>query len=78
MRPLTAAQRALNGRLASCRAKVAHPFPVMALPIGFTPVRYRGLVKNTARLHALFALANLWVARRKLLARGGAMALPCR
>ena len=26
--------------------------------------RYRGLAKNTAQLHSLFALANLFIARR--------------
>ncbi|RYF47608.1 MAG: IS5/IS1182 family transposase, partial [Cytophagaceae bacterium] len=31
-------------------------------------VRYRGLAKNTAQLHTLFALANLWLVRRKLMA----------
>jgi IS5 family transposase len=30
-------------------------------------VRYRGLAKNTAQLHTLFALSNLWMARRTLL-----------
>jgi IS5 family transposase len=30
-------------------------------------VRYRGLRKNTAQLHILFALANLVMARRALL-----------
>jgi IS5 family transposase len=34
-------------------------------------VRYRGLAKNTARLHSLFALANLYLARRRLLATAG-------
>jgi IS5 family transposase len=29
-------------------------------------VRYRGLAKNTAQLHTLFALSNLWMARRTL------------
>lgn len=29
-------------------------------------VRYRGLAKNTAQLHTLFALADLWMARRRL------------
>jgi IS5 family transposase len=38
---------------------------------GFTKVRYRGLAKNTARLHALFALSNLWMVRRQLLAAAG-------
>jgi IS5 family transposase len=70
-RPLTEEQRALNRKLASFRAKVEHPFRVVKLQFGFTKVRYRGLEKNTARLHALFALANLWMARRKLLAMAG-------
>ncbi len=33
-----------------------------------TVVRYRGLAMNTAQLQTLFALTNLWLARRKLLA----------
>ena len=32
---------------------------------------YRGLQKNTARLHLLFALSNLYRARRALLAVAG-------
>jgi IS5 family transposase len=32
-------------------------------------VRYRGLAKNTAQLHTLFAFSNLWMARRRLLQR---------
>jgi IS5 family transposase len=35
---------------------------------GFTKVRYRGLAKNTARLFTAFALANLYVVRRQLIA----------
>ncbi|MDH0202771.1 hypothetical protein N7340_18365, partial [Comamonas aquatica] len=30
-------------------------------------VSYRGLSKNTQQLHTLFALANLWMARARLL-----------
>lgn len=30
-------------------------------------VRFRGLVKNTAQMMTLFALSNLWMARRHLL-----------
>jgi len=30
-------------------------------------VRYRGLAKNTAQLHMLFALSNLYQARARLL-----------
>jgi IS5 family transposase len=53
---------------ASVRAKVEHPFRVVKLQFGYCKVRYRGLAKNTAQLQTLFALANLWLARRKLLA----------
>ena len=30
-------------------------------------VRYRGLAKNTGQIVTLFALANLWLARKRLL-----------
>ena len=33
---------------------------------GFTKVRYRGLEKNTAQIATLFAMSNLWMARRQL------------
>ncbi|BAL95903.1 IS5 family transposase [Rubrivivax gelatinosus] len=52
---------------ASVRAKVEHPFRVLKRQFGFTKVRYRGLVKNTAQIQTLFALANLWMARRHLM-----------
>ena len=54
---------------ASIRAKVEHPFRVIKQQFGFTKVRYRGLAKNTntAQIVALFALSNLWMARRKLM-----------
>ena len=42
----------------------------MKNPFGHRKVRYRGLVKNTAQLHILFALANLVIAKRRLLALG--------
>jgi transposase, IS5 family len=32
--------------------------------------RYRGLAKNTAQLHTLFALANLVIVKKALLAQG--------
>ena len=38
---------------------------------GHVKVRYRGLKKNTALLNTLFALSNLWMARRSLLAAQG-------
>jgi IS5 family transposase len=52
---------------AQIRAKVEHPFRVLKQQFGFAKVRYRGLKKNTAQVVTLFALANLWIARRKLL-----------
>jgi transposase, IS5 family len=52
---------------ASVRAKVEHPFRVIKPQFGFAKARYRGLKKNTAQLTTLFALSNLWMARRKLL-----------
>ena len=52
---------------ASVRAKVEHPFRVVKCQFGFTKVRYKGLAKNTAQLLTLFALSNLWMARRQLM-----------
>ena len=54
---------------ARIRAKVEHPFRVIKRQFGFVKVRYRGLMKNTAQLHTLFALSNLWMARHRLLQR---------
>ena len=52
---------------ASVRAKVEHSFRVIKCQFGFTKVRYKGLAKNTAQLITLFALSNLWMARRHLM-----------
>ena len=52
---------------ASIRAKVEHPFRVIKRQWGHVKVRYRGLAKNTAQLHTLFALSNLWMVRRTLM-----------
>jgi IS5 family transposase len=38
---------------------------------GYRKVRYKGLAKNTAQVVTLFALTNLWMARRRLLATTG-------
>ena len=51
---------------ASIRAKVEYPFRVIKRQFGHVKVRYRGLAKNTAQLHTLFALANLWMVRKRL------------
>ena len=60
-------------RKASIRAKVEHPFRVIKRQFGLTKVRFRGLAKNTAHLITLFALSNLWMARKRLLAMTGAL-----
>jgi IS5 family transposase len=56
---------------ASVRARVEHPFRVIKRQFGHVKVRYRGLAKNTAQLHTLFALSNLWMARKRLMALQG-------
>ena len=55
---------------ARIRAKGEHAFRVVKRQFGYTKVRYRGLAKNTAQLRTLFALANLWMARRALMSTG--------
>ena len=55
---------------ASIRAKVEHPFRVLKCQFGYAKVRYRGLAKNTAQVVTLFALSNLWMARRALAGTG--------
>ncbi|MFC4860593.1 IS5 family transposase [Pseudomonas sp. MAHUQ-62] len=42
---------------------------------GYVKTRFRGLVKNTAQLVTLFALSNLWMARRHLLTSAGEVRL---
>ena len=70
--PMGAVMDKLEHVKASIRAKVEHPFRVIKRQFGHVKVRYRGLAKNTAQLHTLFALSNLWMVRRTLLreARG--------
>ncbi|WP_418150394.1 IS5 family transposase [Variovorax atrisoli] len=56
---------------ASIRAKVEHPFRVIKRQFGLAKVRFKGLAKNTAHVITLFALSNLWMVRRKLIAMMG-------
>lgn len=50
---------------ARIRAKGEHAFRVIKRQFGFTKVSYRGLAKNTAKLHTLFMLGNLWMLRKR-------------
>ena len=66
--------RKLESVKASIRSKVEHPFHIVKNLFHYKKVRYKGLEKNTAQLHTLFALANLMIAKRRLLALDGQVA----
>ncbi|AKF52681.1 Transposase [Pseudomonas syringae pv. syringae HS191] len=63
--------RKIEKAKAQVRAKVEHPFRVIKHQFGYEKVRFRGLAKNTAQMVTLFALSNLWMAHRYLLANAG-------
>jgi len=69
------AKRKIEKAKAQVRAKVEHPFRVIKRQFGYVKVRFRGLAKNTAQLVTLFALSNLWMARRHLLTNAGEVRL---
>ena len=57
--------RVLERLKASVRARVEHPFHYIKNVFGLRKVRYKGLVKNTAQLYTLFALANLLITKKR-------------
>ncbi|MCB1556374.1 MAG: transposase [Alphaproteobacteria bacterium] len=61
-------QERRNKKHSSVRAKVEHPFQILKCPWGYRKVRYRGLRKNSGQITMLCALANVFMARRALLA----------
>ena len=63
-------QRAKNRTKSKVRSRVEHVFGVIKGVFGFVKVRYRGLDKNSNRLFATCALANLFMVRSHLLKRG--------
>jgi IS5 family transposase len=67
---ITQVRRKIEYAKAQMRAKVEHPFRVIKRQFGYTKVRYRGLMKNTAQQTTLFALSNLWMMRKRLLVAG--------
>lgn len=69
-KPLTDHQKAINRLRSKARARGEHAFHVVKRLWGFNMVRYRGLAKNTSRLFTAFALANLYLLRRRLLPPG--------
>jgi IS5 family transposase len=68
--PLSEHQKRINRIRSKTRARGEHAFHVVKRLWGFSKVRYRGLAKNTARLFTAFALANLYLLRRRLLPPG--------
>jgi len=55
---------------AGIRAKVEHPFRIIKQQFGFSKTRYRGMAKNNNQLSTMFALANLYKCRHKLMSDG--------
>ncbi len=69
-RALTVRDRQINRSRSRKRARVEHVFHVVKRLWNWSKVRYRGLAKNTARAFALFAMANLYLVRKRLLPTG--------
>lgn len=65
---LSEGERARNRTKSKVRAKVEQAFLVIKRIFGWAKVRYRGLAKNTPWLQISCGLANLYMARRQLLA----------
>jgi IS5 family transposase len=56
----------MERRKAQVRALVERPFLIVKHLFRYRKVRYRGLAKNDAHQHTLFALANLIIAQKSL------------
>ncbi|RZA12667.1 MAG: IS5 family transposase [Proteobacteria bacterium] len=61
-------KRAKNRSKSKIRARVEHVFAVVKRLWGFSKVRYRGLAKNAGRAFTALALANIYLARHRLMA----------
>lgn len=57
------------------RANAEHPFRVIKRQFGLAKGRLQGLAKNTAHVITLFALSNLRMTRKKLMAVMGQVLL---
>jgi IS5 family transposase len=67
--PVAASTQQSTGAPAIARAAAR----VIKRQFGLAKVRFRGLAKNTANVVTLFALSNLWMARKQLMAMVGAI-----
>ena len=63
-----AALKRYNRSVARIRARGEHAFRVLKCQFGYRKARYRGIAKNGAQITTLFALANLYLLRRRRLA----------
>jgi IS5 family transposase len=70
-RALSERQKQRNRRISKIRAFVEHPFYVVKVLWGHAKVRYKGIAKNLAQMYALFALANVFRLRHRLLVLQG-------
>lgn len=61
-------QRTKNRNKSKVRARVEHVFGVVKRLWGFAKVRYRGLAKNATRAFVALGLANIYLARARLVA----------
>jgi IS5 family transposase len=57
-------EKQIERNKSSVRSKVEHPFLILKRFFGFAKTVYRGLAKNTHRLHTLFASVNLLMCAR--------------
>ena len=69
---LTEEEKERNRLLSKTRSRGEHIFLIAKRIFGFSKVRYKGLAKNTNFAFVLFALSNLYMVRRDLLASTGA------
>jgi len=72
---LSARWRKINRARSRTRARCEHPFRVVKQLWGFQKTRYRGIAKNLARAQTMFALANLYAHRYRLMPPGVRCAL---
>jgi len=62
--------RKINRARSRTRARCEHAFRIVKRLWGFDKTRYRGIAKNLAKAHTMFALANLYALRHRLMPPG--------
>jgi len=67
--PTEEIERMVNRAKSRVRSRVEHVFSVVKKLWGFSKARYRGLAKNATRAFVTLAMANIYLARKPLLAQ---------